>query len=256
MPWGAAIGAVGAIAGGLIASNGAKNAANTQSDATKQANDTQLQMYNQTRTDNLPALGARNDALSRLEELLGVGGNSKASGYGSLGGALNVGDVTKDPGYQFGFNQGQTALNNSLTAHGMRDSGAALKAAARYGTDYATTKYDDAFNRAQTNRQLQLNPLQSLAGLGQTGASTIAQAGANTANQIGANQIGLGNAIGASQVAQANLWGNTANQLAGIGAGWYQNRGGNPWSSGSTSMAGNGGYLDANNPAWANYNGG
>lgn len=217
--WVAGAVAVGTIGGALINSNAAGKASNAQQNAANSANATQLQMYNQTREDNMPALGARNDALSRLEELLGVGGDKTAAGYGSASGPLQVGDVTQDPGYQFGLQQGQTALNNALAARGMRDSGAALKAAARYGTDYATTKYDDAFNRAQTNRQLTLNPLQSLAGLGQTGASTIAQAGANSANNIASNQIGVGNAQAANSIAQGNIWGNTANQLAG----WYQN---------------------------------
>lgn len=212
----AAIGAVGTVGASVYGSN---KAAGAQQDATNAANGTELQMYNQTRQDNMPALGARNDALSQLEFELGIGGQGKGtSGYGSLAQPLSVGDVTQDPGYQFGLQQGQAALNRQLTARGMSDSGAALKAAARYGTDYATTKYDDAFNRAQTNRQLQLNPLQSVAGLGQTGASTIAQAGANAGNQISANQTGLGNAMGANYLAQGNALSRGVNQLAG----WYQ----------------------------------
>lgn len=217
--WVAGAAVVGGLGGALISSNASSNAASAQAGAARDANQTQLQMYNQTRTDNMPALGARNDALARLEALLGVGGNPHTAGFGSLSGSLNVGDVTKDPGYQFGLTQGQTALDHQMAARGMRDSGAALKAASRYGTDYATTKYDDAFNRAQTNRQLQLNPLQSLAGLGQTGASTIAQAGMNSSNNISANQIGAGNAQAANSLAQGNIWGGAVNQLAG----WYQN---------------------------------
>lgn len=241
--WVAGAAVVGTIGGALISSNGASNAADAQAGAARDANQTQLQMYNQTRTDNMPALGARNDALARLEALLGVGGNRGAAGYGSLGGPINVGDVTRDPGYQFGLRQGQQTLNNSFNARGMRDSGAALMAATRYGNDYGTTKYDDAFNRQVTNRQVQLNPLQSLAGLGQTGATTMAQAGANAGNNISANQIGVGNAQAANSIAQGNIWGNAANQLAG----WYAN-----YSQPRTGT----GYLNSNDPAWANYNGG
>jgi len=204
MPWGAAIAAGGAIVGGLISSNAQKDAANTQADATNKATQTQIDQYNQTRQDNLPLLTARNDALARLEQLLGVNGGGS--------GGIDSAAVMSDPGYQFGLNQGQRQLEHSFNARGMRDSGAALKAASEFGNDYATTKYDAALNR-------QLNPLQSLAGLGQSGANTIATAGSQTAGAVSNLQSGLGNALAASQLAQGNTYANTANQLAG----WYQN---------------------------------
>lgn len=205
MPWGAAITAGGAILGGLITSSGQQSAANTQANASKDATQAELDMYNQTRTDNAPALGARNDALTRLEQLLGIDGNGP--------GGIDPATVMADPGYQFGLNQGQAALTRASTAHGMRDSGASLMAASRYGTDYATTKYDAALNR-------QLNPLQSLAGLGQSGANANSAAGTAAGAQIGSNIIGAGNAQAAAQIGSANAWANTGNQLAG----WYQNQ--------------------------------
>jgi hypothetical protein len=64
-----------------------------------------------------------------------------------------------------------------------------------------------------------LNPLQSVAGLGQTGASTVAQAGQNYANQAGQNMIGAGNAQAAAGIAQGNAITGAINQ----GAGWYMN---------------------------------
>jgi len=204
MPWGAAAVAGAAIVGSVISSNAQKNAANTQAAATNSATQAQTDQYNQTRADNLPLLTARNDALTRLETLLGVGGNGP--------GGIDPGTVMSDPGYQFGLQQGQRQLSNSLNARGMRDSGSALKAATEFGNDYATTKYDAALNR-------QLNPLQSLAGLGQSGANTIAASGSNAANNISGLESSLGNAQAASQLAQGNTWANTGNQLAG----WYQN---------------------------------
>lgn len=214
MPWTAA-----AIVGGaVIGAVASDSAAGKQAGAANRSTDIAHDEYEQTRTDNMPALGARNDALARLEALLGVSGKG-GSGYGSLGGPINVGDVTQEPGYQFGLQQGQKALENQLAARGMRDSGAGLKAGIRFADDYATTKYNDAFNREQANRQVQINPLQSLAGLGQTGATTMAQAGANYANQAGANARYAGEAAAEGGLAQASIWGNAGNQLAG----WYDN---------------------------------
>lgn len=202
--WVAGAVAVAGIGSAVIGSNASKSAANSQANATASANQTEQNQYDQTRADNAPTLTARNDALTRLESLLGVDGKGT--------GGIDPATVMSDPGYQFGQQQGQRQLQLSENARGMRDSGAALKAASQFGTDYATTKYDDALNR-------QLNPLQSLAGLGQSGANTIAAAGTNAANQESNNTTAEGNALAASQIAQGNTISNAGNQLAG----WYAN---------------------------------
>lgn len=208
-----------------------ENAADAQSAAAGQANATQKAMYDQTRADNMPALDSRNASLAKMRELLGIGGDSSSNGYGSLAGPVNAGDVQSEAGYQFGLNQGMKALNNQFAAKGMRNSGAALMAANRYGNDYASTKYGDAFNRSLANRNAQLNPLQSLAGLGQSGASTIAGAGAGMASDISQTQASLGNALGRTSIAQGNALASGINQLGG----WYANQNkpaGGDWANG------------------------
>ena len=210
-----------AIVGGVLQSNAAGRASDKQLQGTRESNATQKAMYDQTREDNMPALDARNASLQRMRELLGIGGDTASKGYGSLGGGINPGDVQNEAGYQFGLNQGLTAQSNQLGARGMRNSGAAIKAATRYGNDYATTKYDNAFNRIVANRSAQLNPLQSLAGASQTGASTVANAGGNYANTVSGNQTALGNALGANSLAQGNIWGGALNQIGSAAKGWY-----------------------------------
>lgn len=220
MPWAAAA----VVGGALIGSAATNSASKRQARSADNATQAQIDMYDQTRTDNLPALDARNASLARMQSLLGIGGRSDGSSeYGTLGGSIEPTDVANDPGYQFGLSEGLKAQSNLAGARGMRNSGAALKQAARYGTNYATTKYDTAFNRVIANRNAQLNPLQSLAGLGQTGATTIAGAGQNAANNVSSNIIGAGNAGAANSLAQGNIWGNAANQLVSQGNqnGWW-----------------------------------
>ena len=209
------------LLGGALQSKASGRAADKQAASAAEANATQRYMYDQTREDNMPALEARNASLQRMRELLGIGGDTASKGYGSLGGGINPGDVQNEAGYQFGLNQGLTAQSNQLGARGMRNSGAAIKAATRYGNDYATTKYDNAFNRIVANRSAQLNPLQSLAGASQTGASTVANSGNNYANTVSGNQTALGNALGANSLAQGNLWGGALNQIGSAAKGWY-----------------------------------
>lgn len=216
MPWAATAMVGGAVLGAVATTH----AANKEAGAANHATDLENQQYQQTRSDNLPALGARNDALTRLEQLLGVGGDHSAPGFGSLTGSITPQNVESDPGYQFGLQQGQQAQKAAATARGMSDSGAALKEAARFGTDYATTKYDDAFNRELQDRQQQLNPFLSLAGAGQVGTSQIGAAGQLFGQEAGGNAITAGNASAQGSLGTASIFANTGNQLAG----WYANQ--------------------------------
>lgn len=115
-------------------------------------------------------------------------------------------DPTKDPGYQFGLEQGQQAIDRKTAAAGGRVSGASLKAAAQYGTDYATTGYSAAYQR----RQDRLSRLQTLAGYGSTPAS--GSTGQQPNNGNAALISSQGNATGAATLAQGNIWGNAINQ--------------------------------------------
>lgn len=199
--------AAATIGSALIGANATRKAANTQAAAADRATDLQQQQFQQTRADNMPLLEARNDALSKIRALL-----------------ADPSSITKDPGYEFAFNQGARALGNSAAARGMTYSGAAGKALTRYGTDYASTKLDQTYNR-----------LSNLAGLGQVGANNNQTAGMNFANNAGANLMGAANVNAAAGMANANLAGNTINQLSAYG----QRQG---WFSGGPSLQSGGGF--------------
>ena len=85
-----------------------------------------------------------------------------------------------DPGYQFRLQQGQQALERSLAARGLGQSGAALKAAQEYGQGLADQTYDDYFRRQA-----------QLAGMGYGAASGL-----------GSIYSGLGNAQAAAMRAE------------------------------------------------------
>jgi hypothetical protein len=115
-------------------------------------------------------------------------------------------DVQLDPGYQFGLQQGQQAIDRQFAKQGGRNSGAAVKAGAEYATNYATTGYSAAYGR----REDRLNRLQTLAGYGTTPAS--GSTGQQPNNGNAALISSQGNAAGAAQLAQGNIWGNAINQ--------------------------------------------
>lgn len=124
----------------------------------------------------------------------------------------------QDPGYAFRMAEGMKALERSAAQRGGLLSGAQMKGIQRYGQDLASQEYQNAFTRYQREREARLNPLQSLAGIGQTsaqslggqagsmgqnlgnlamtGAATQAQGGLAAANVRASQYGGMGSALG------------------------------------------------------------
>jgi hypothetical protein len=111
----------------------------------------------------------------------------------------------QDPGYAFRLSEGQKALDRSAAARGGLISGSALKAAQRYGQDMGSQEYTNAFNRYQTERAAQLQPLQSLAGVGQTAANTLGNAAGTYGTNMSNIALGAGANAGNAAIAQGNI---------------------------------------------------
>jgi hypothetical protein len=121
----------------------------------------------------------------------------------------------QDPGYAFRMQEGMKALERSAAARGGLLSGGMLKGAQQYGQGLASQEYMNAFNRYQAERNARLNPLQSLAGVGQTATNQLGQAGQTMAGNVG-------QALGAAAQARASGYVGGANALA-QGLGTYLN---------------------------------
>jgi hypothetical protein len=121
-------------------------------------------------------------------------------------------EVMAEPGYAFGQQQGQQAIDRKIAAGGGRVSGQAIKAAGRFGNDYATVGYGAAYAR----RADRLNRLAALAGIGQTSTTASTLAGQNSANAISGLISSQGDATAANRLYQGNTWSNAGNQLAAM----------------------------------------
>jgi hypothetical protein len=141
--------------------------------------------------------------------------NTSSPDYGRYARDFSMQDFQTDPGYAFRMSEGLKSLDRQAAARGGLISGGALKAAQRYGQDLGSQEYQNAFNRYQVNRANQLNPLQAMAGQGQTSATQLGNAGQNYAGQAGA-------AYGAAGQAQASGYMGMANALS-QGVGQYMN---------------------------------
>jgi hypothetical protein len=161
----------------------------------------------------------------------------RQAGIGALNKLIPLTDYTKfgteqfqqDPGYAFRLSEGMKALDRTAAARGGLLSGATLKGAQRYGQDMASQEYQNAFNRYQAERAAQLQPLQSLAGIGQTSANTLTGAAGAFGAQTGQNLQDIGTArasgyLGGSnalssalgQAGQMYQYGQRTNALAGM----------------------------------------
>lgn len=147
------------------------------------------------------------DMLKQAEQqYLANGGEdvTQSADYGSLLKNFTGEDLQNEPGYQFGLAEGQKALDNSAARNGSLFSGAALKAAARYGNDYASTKYNDAYNRDAQNKSRTYSFLSGASSQGQNAAAGVSNAAQNYSNTVGNNLTAQGNASAASTIGLGN----------------------------------------------------
>ena len=215
----AAIQAGAGLIGGLAQSASQRQAAAAQSDAAQRALDMQKSIYEQQSALNKPFYQAGVTGKNRLMDLLGLGSNTTGADFGKYAKDFSMSDFQADPGYAFRLAEGQKALDRQAAARGGLISGSALKAAARYGQDMGSQEYQSAFNRYQTNRANQLQPLGSLQNVGQSAANQ--QSGA-----LGNYGVNAGNLLtqqGAAQAAGSLGTGNTINNMIGAATSAYQN---------------------------------
>jgi hypothetical protein len=213
------------VAGAVIAGGATYLSSQNQADAVNNAANTQAAGAN-------ASAAVQRDALQFQKDVYTQGQNNFAPWLGSAmnwlprysnevqwfidGGPQRV---QQEPGYQFGLEQGQKAIDRKTAAAGGRVSGAAMKQASRYATDYATAGYDAAYKRSLQR----LDRIAQMAGYAPIkDASAAAQSSANSIS-TGSNALsnvlsqGADNAASA-QLARGNIYGGAFNQLAAYGS--------------------------------------
>jgi len=212
------------IGGGVLASGfgarsqrkAAKSAAAAQEQAAQAANETEWKMYQQGRKDLEPWRKQGAQSLSQLAGMMRPGTDMTTR--------FSAGDFKTDPGYQFRLQLGNQELNRSQAARGMLNSGAALKAAMKFGQGLASDEYQNAYNRwAQQNSDI-YNRLAGLANTGQQTSNQLAQLSGNYASQYGQNIGQAANARASAYAAKAGANQNMMSDLMGLGAMYYNGK--------------------------------
>lgn len=207
--------AAASLGGAALSARGARRAADTQAAAANDANRLQWDMYMQNREDMAPWRDAGRGVLPQLVTGLEEGGKFNRD--------FTMEDFQKDPGYDFRLSEGTKALERSRAAHGKLYGAGTGKALQRYGQEFASGEYTNAFNRYMMQRNAQYNRLAGLAGTGQTATEQLANQGMNTANVMGNNLIGAGNARASGYVGRANAINSGMNNMWNA---YWMNQGG------------------------------
>lgn len=186
---------IGAGASYLISKDASRKAANTAEDASKLANQTQWDMYKQSRADEKPWLEAGTQALNDLKKLQEQGpGDFKSSEY-----------------YNQGLDEANRAIDTYNASRGLYASGKAAKDLARTAVELNKANRTNWLNEWISTK---LNPTQSLANVGQSAAINSANATTNLGNALAGNIMDAGQTRATGQINAAN---NTIGTIQGVG---------------------------------------
>jgi hypothetical protein len=201
----------------------AKDAANISAAAAREQTQLQRDIFNQQQANQAPYLAAGTNALAQLREGTAPGGQFTRN--------FGMQDYQADPGYAFRLSEGLKQLGSQARAQGGAGGGRTMMGIQNYAQGLASQEYGNAFNRYQTNRANQLQPLQSLAGIGQTANNALAQGGQSYANQAG--QYGMINAAnqGNAALSAGNAYGSAYSGIGNALGRMNSSGGGNPFSS-------------------------
>jgi len=205
---------VGSVASGYLAGQGARSAAQTQADAAARAQG-QLLSTGQAAADVYnPYVNKGVTALNKISE----------DPYFTQQFTNQDLNANLAPGYDFRLRQGIGANLQASNATGGVVSGNALRSLQDYTQNFASGEYANAFNQFQVQRGNIFSNLRDIANMGLTGTTGQANAMIGTGTNIASLTAASGNAQAASQIAQGNIYGNTAQGIANAGMYYGMNR--------------------------------
>jgi hypothetical protein len=212
--------AAGSIAGGLIGAYGANKAAGISADASANALELQRNIYNQQTALNEPYRAAGLTAQNKMLSALGLGGDTAAPGYGKYAKDFSMADYEADPGYAFRLSEGMKQLAGDARRRGGAVSGTTMMGAQKYAQGLASQEYQSAFDRYQTNRANQLQPLGGLMSSGLSAANQQATAAGNYGTNAAGTITNAGNVAAGAALGGASTIGNALS----TGASAYANQ--------------------------------
>lgn len=187
-----ALGALASRSAGRAQAGATQQAADLQAQAAREAQALQERIYEESVARQKPFLETGTEFFNRLAALQ----------RGGAEGAQNF--LQMDSGYQFRLSEGLKALDRQAAARGGLISGAALKAAQRYGQDVASQEFGNAYNRLASMANVGPQAAGVMSNLGQTYATNVGNLGLGAAQAAGQGLMGAAQARGSSYIGGAN----------------------------------------------------
>ena len=157
--------------------------------------------------------------------------------FGKYSRDFSIADFEADPGYAFRMKEGLKALEGRAAQRGGLLSGNTLRGITDYGQESASQEYTNAFNRYQLNRQNQLDPLETLLGVGHRSANTLTGAAGIRGEALASNSYQLGNTQATGEIARGNamsgMVGGITDALGGFNYGGFGGGVGGGYNMGS-----------------------
>ena len=216
MPFGFAAVAAASLAGSYMQADAAQNAANTQANAGRQAQQSLLAAGQQAAGNYTPYQNLGQTAVNQLGTQMPY-----------LTTPFTNQDLNANlaPNYAWQLQQGQSGQNAAANASGGMIGGNAQQALTQYNQNFASSAYQNAFNNAQANQTNIYNRLNGIAGLGLQGATGSANAQIGTATNVANITQGIANAQAGAQIGSANAYAGGLNTLGNVAYLGAQNMG-------------------------------
>tara|TARA_B100000780_G_scaffold79934_1_gene54326 strand:+ start:4204 stop:4950 length:747 start_codon:yes stop_codon:yes gene_type:complete len=125
---------------------------------------------------------------------MGTNGANALNSMYNRDGSMNYDQFRNMPGYQFRMEEGQRAMDNSGSARGMTQSGAQMKALAKYGQGSADQGFNDWFNK-----QMQMS------GMGMNAVSNQGNIDTSSAAGMGEMMVGGADARASGMIAKGGI---------------------------------------------------
>ena len=216
------------IIGGAGQARAARRAASAQVQAAAENARLQREAFATQQGIQDPFIRDGRTSQNRFMDLMGLSENQGAEGFGRFSRDFGMDDFEADPGYAFRLSEGNKQLERSAASRGMVLSGQMFKGLQRFGQDMGAQEYQNAFDRYQTNRNAQLDPLYRTMGAGQGAANILTGAAGDMGRSLGENALGAGNARASGYVGSANAYAGMLNNLSNTAGSFFGGQAGKP----------------------------
>ncbi len=235
MPWGFAAAAVATVATGYMSSEAQKDAAKAAGKSSEAGISAELQMFREGQEATAPWRQTGEAGLSQLASIYGLDPSQytqEAKDEQAISGEYIPKDAfaqfeqqqqrlregfETSPGQEYQLAEAEKAAKRQLSAGGFSGSGAEMKELQRIAQGQASQEWGNY----QSQFGDYTNALRSLSGTGQTSASQTASQSIGVGQDMASASMAAGQQQAQSQINQANIWGNVAQQGAQL-YGMYQ----------------------------------